>query len=91
MIIMDEIREGFRLNSSSSDDYGLDSYSGGLELFSSLNGSNFNFTKSGYHVFFDDLDEGVEIHRLGIPLNFNIEQLDIYECEGGIKVEGNKE
>tara|TARA_Y100000816_G_C25932865_1_gene486481 strand:+ start:75 stop:341 length:267 start_codon:yes stop_codon:yes gene_type:complete len=87
---MDQIKEGFRMNSSSSDDYGLDSYSGGIDLFSCLNGANFNFTQTGYHVFFERTDNNVEIHRLGIPLNFSIEQFDIDAWEDGIKVKGNK-
>ena len=92
MIIIDQIEEGYNLNASSADDYGCNKYSGGLFLFSSLNGVDFNFSKLNHHVFFEDLEEGSSIHELGIPVNLSSiyeEELDFVEGTGCIKITPN--
>lgn len=92
MITIDQIENGYRVNASGDNDYGCDEYTGGLALFSSLNGVDFNFSKLSHHVFFEDTEGLCSIYQIGTPVNLSSiyeEELDFVEGTGCIKITAN--
>jgi len=89
MIIMDSIKDGYSIGTSHHSHYDIDSFTGGLEVFSRLNGVNFEFSKLNHHVFFEEFDD-CETHQLGVPFNFSLvyqEGLDFVEGRDCIKID----